>query len=130
MTRKVKEARRDSRTNANVKRAIESWTARQSQSAGKLGIDDGKAPADNNRFVVSTGLSLVSLDDRNHRDNRNHCDDRDGREDLDDVITIDSCTETAGALPVLAVEDTNQTELLNRWVVDPGSNTHFINTEA
>jgi hypothetical protein len=66
--------------------------------------------------VVSTGLSLVSLDDCNDYDDRDYCD---YREDLDDVITIDSRAETAGDLTVLAVEDTSQTELLNvrvRWV--------------
>ncbi|KAF2622823.1 hypothetical protein BU25DRAFT_462458 [Macroventuria anomochaeta] len=30
----------------------------------------------------------------------------------------------------MAVDDTDQTELLDRWIVDPGSNTHVINTEA
>jgi len=27
-------------------------------------------------------------------------------------------------------DTTDKTELLNRWIVDPGSNTHVINTEA
>jgi hypothetical protein len=63
--------------------------------------------------VVSTSLSLISLNDCNNRDNRDDRDDRDYREDLNNVITIDSYAETAGALTVLAVEDTNQTKLLN-----------------
>jgi hypothetical protein len=130
VARKVEEARRDPRINAGIKTALERFAARQPQSAGTLRIDDGKAPADNTTFVVSTGLSLVSLDDCNDRDDRDDRDNRDHREDLNDVITIDSRAETAGALTVLAVEDTNQTELLNRWIVDPGSNTHVINTEA
>jgi hypothetical protein len=127
VARKVEEARRDPRINAGIKTALKRFAARQPYSAGTLQIDNGKAPADNTTFVVSTSLSLVSLDDCNNRDDR---DDRDHREDLDDVITIDSRAETAGALTVLAVEDTRQTELLNRWIVDPGSNTHVINTEA
>jgi hypothetical protein len=149
--RKVEEARKDPRINKQVNTALERWAARQPQSTGTLRVDDGKAPANNTTFV-STGLSLVSLDDCNDRydrddrdvyddrdvreghdghDNRDGYDHREDRDDRDDdVITIDSRAEPAGLLTVLAVEDTNQTELLNRWIVAPGSNTHVISTEA
>jgi hypothetical protein len=76
----------------------------------------------------------VSRNDRDARDDRDVRNSRDDRDDCDDhndnVITINSCAETTGTLTVLAIEDTNQTKLLNRWIVDPGSNTHVINTEA
>jgi hypothetical protein len=61
---------------------------------------------------VLTSLSIVSLNNCD-RDNCNYCNDRDNcdgrnyREDLNEVITIDSRAETAGALTVLAVEDTS-----------------------
>ncbi|EFQ93347.1 hypothetical protein PTT_09315, partial [Pyrenophora teres f. teres 0-1] len=61
------------------------------------------------------------------------CDVLDDQNDLDDIqeiITIDSRTETADALTVLAIDDTNPNELLDRWIVDPGSNTHVINSES
>jgi hypothetical protein len=54
-----------------------------------------------------------------------HREDRD-----DDTITIDSRTETTEVLTVLAADDTTQTKLLNRWIVDLGSNTYVFNTEA
>jgi hypothetical protein len=161
MTRKVKEARRDPRINAQIKRALKSWAARQPQSARTLQINDGKPPADGNTFAVTVNLSLTTLDeqlehnvynvhvdhnlyndhidhdgcdahdDRDVRGGHDSRDVREGHDDRDDdVITIDSRAEPAGLLTVLAVEDTNQTELLNRWIVDPRSNTHVINTEA
>ncbi|KAI1515853.1 Pol protein [Pyrenophora tritici-repentis] len=46
------------------------------------------------------------------------------------VIAIDARTEPVEALTTMAVDDTTQTELRNRWIVDPGSNTHVVNTEA
>jgi hypothetical protein len=30
----------------------------------------------------------------------------------------------------MAVDDATQTNLLDRWMVDPGSNTHVVNSEA
>jgi hypothetical protein len=109
VARKVEEARRDPRINADIKTALKRFAARQRQSTRSLRIDNGKPPADTNTFVVTTaGPSLTCYD--NDRDDR---DDHDYREDLDEVITIDSGTETTGALTVLAMEDTNQTELLN-----------------
>jgi hypothetical protein len=152
---KVEEARKDSKIDASIKTALERWAARQSQNTGTLRIDDGRPPADSNTFVVSTGPSLIvhhhghyGHNNHNHRDvhdDRDVHNDRDvhkghdghdykdpiDRDDSDDdTITIDSRTETMEALMVLAVDDTNQTGLLNRWIVDPGFNTHVINTET
>jgi hypothetical protein len=118
MTSKFKKAQRDPRINANVKRALESWATCQPQSARTLRIDDGRPPADNNAFVVSTGLLLIGhySHDYYDREDRDNCDDRKYREDRNDrndrnggVITIDSRTEPAEALTVLAVDDTNPT---------------------
>jgi hypothetical protein len=77
-----------------------------------LRINNSKAPANNTAFVVLTSLSIVSLNDCdrdncNYCNNCNNCDGRDYREDLNNVITINSCAKTAGALTVLAVEDTS-----------------------
>ena len=47
-----------------------------------------------------------------------------------DPIAIDDCTPPTETLTVMVGNTTNKTELLNRWIVDPGSNTHVINTEA
>ena len=64
--------------------------------------------------MVLTRVSLVSLSDRDDYINLDNRNVREDREDLnDDAITINSRTKTAEALTVLAVEDTNQTELLN-----------------
>jgi hypothetical protein len=87
-----------------------------------LRVDDGKPPANTDTFVVSTGPSLTSF---NHDSRDGH----DGHND-DNFISIDARTEPMGTLITLAVDDTTQTDLLNRWIVDPGSNTHVINTEA
>ncbi|KAF1941429.1 hypothetical protein EJ02DRAFT_322618, partial [Clathrospora elynae] len=45
-------------------------------------------------------------------------------------ITIDNCTQRAEALTAMAGESATGTELLNQWIVDPGSNTHVFNSEA
>ncbi|KAK1918636.1 hypothetical protein P3342_001685 [Pyrenophora teres f. teres] len=123
--RKVEQARKDHKVNARIKSALDKWAARQSQSTqqytGTLRIDNGKAPDDNHTFVMSMGIKLGT------------CDVLDNQNDLDDIkeiITIDSRTETADALTVLAIDDTNPNELLDRWIVDPGSNTHVINSES
>jgi hypothetical protein len=63
-------------------------------------------------FIVLTRLSIVSLNncDRNNCNYCDNCDDCDScnyREDLNKVITINSRAKTAGALTVLAVEDTS-----------------------
>jgi hypothetical protein len=113
LARKVEEARKDPRINTRIKTALERWAARQPQSAGSLRVDDGKPPANTDTFVISTGRSLTTLDHDGH-----------------DVIAIDARTEPAGTLTTMAVDDTTQTNLLDRWIVDPGSNTHVVNTEA
>lgn len=47
-----------------------------------------------------------------------------------DVITVDDYTPPIEDLTVTAGDDIDKTELLNRWIVDPGSNTNVINIEA
>ena len=136
---KVAEARKDPKINARIKTALEKWAARQpqntGQNAGSLRVDDGRPPADTNTFVISTGPPRMSPD----HDDGYHChdghdghDDHDGHDghDEDDSIAIDAHTGPADALTTMAVDDTTQTDLLNRWIVDPGSNTHVVNTEA
>jgi hypothetical protein len=97
VARKVEEARRDPRINAGIKTALERFAARQPHSAGTLRIDDGKAPADNTTFVVSTGLSFVSLDDCNDRDDR---DDRDHRENLEKLSALRYYYDLGGCVTV------------------------------
>jgi len=63
--------------------------------------------------VVSTGISLTT---------QGH--------DGDDAITIDALTEPVGTLTTMALNDANQYNLLDRWIVDPGSNKHVVNSEA
>lgn len=119
--RKVEEARKDSKINARIKTALERWAARQpqstGQSSGSLQVDNGQAPANTDTFVVLTGPSLSPLDD-------------DGHDGHDSTVAVDALTEPVGTLTTMAVDDATQTNLLDRWIVDPGSNTHIINTEA
>jgi hypothetical protein len=96
VARKVEEARRDPKINAAIKTALKRFAARQPQSARTLRINDGKAPANTDTFVVATSLLLTTLSYDGH----------DGRDD-NGAIAIDSRAETVGALTVLAVEDTN-----------------------
>jgi hypothetical protein len=84
-----------------------------------LRVDNGKPPANTDTFVISTGSLLTTLDHDGHDRHNSH-----------DVIAIDALTEPVGTLSTMAVDDTTQTELLNRWIVDPGSNTHVVNTET
>jgi hypothetical protein len=135
--RKVKEARKDSKMDARIKHALERWAARQPQSTGSLQVDDGKPPVNTDTFVILTGPSLTLLDHDGHDGHDRHesyngpedHDNHDGR-DHDGTIAIDARNEPVGALSTMAVDDTTQTDLLNRWIVDPGSNTHVVNTEA
>ncbi|KAK1914257.1 hypothetical protein P3342_007503 [Pyrenophora teres f. teres] len=116
--RKVEQARKDHKVNARIKSALDKWAARQSQSTqqytGTLRIDNGKAPDDNHTFVMSMGIKLGTCD---------VLDDQNDLDDIKEIITIDSRTETADTLTVLAIDDTNPNELLDRWIVDPGSHT-------
>ena len=79
-------------------------------------VDDRELPVDTDTFVISTGPLLEPLHDDQER--------------YDDTVAIDDRAETVGTLTIMAVDDTTQTELRNRWIVDPGSNTHVVNTEA
>jgi hypothetical protein len=58
--RKVEEARKDSKIDAQIKTALERWAARQPPSAGSLRVDDGRPPLNTNTFVISTGPSLTT----------------------------------------------------------------------
>jgi hypothetical protein len=104
-----------------------------------LRVDDGKPPADTNTFVVTTGPSLTSLAHHGHNDHNsnkhngdngdNGHDDHDGH-DNDGVIATDTHAEPVGTLTTMAVDDATQTNLLDIWIVNPGSNTHVVNSEA
>jgi hypothetical protein len=89
--------------------------------------------------VVTTGPSLTSLVHNGHNGHNgnehngdngdNSHDDHDGHDD-DGVIAIDTHAEPVGTLTTMAVNDVTQTNLVDRWIVDPGSNTHVVNSEA
>ena len=130
--RKVNEALKNPKLKAIIKKALDKWAAHQPQSVGTLRIDDGKPPADTNTFVVSinsspTTLSSPNLCDPCDKDNKDN--DQNDYNDRD-IITIDGHIEPAEHLTAMAVDNDNQAGLLNRWIVDPGSNTHVINTES
>jgi hypothetical protein len=116
---KVEEARKDSKMNARIKNALERWAARQPQSARSLRVDDGKPPVNTNTFVISSGSSLSAHGHNGH-------DGHDGH----GVTAINALTEPVGTLTTMTVDDTTQNNLLERWIVDPGSNTHVVNSEA
>jgi hypothetical protein len=125
--------------NVRIKTALERWAARQPQSTRSLRVDDGKPPADTNKFVVTTGPSLTSLvhdghngHNGNEHDGDNGHDNHNGHDSHDDdgVIAINTHAKPVGTLTTMAVDDATQTNLLNRWIVDPGSNTHVVNSEA
>jgi hypothetical protein len=95
--------------------------------------------------VILTGPSLTLLDHDGHDGHDGHevrnsdshdildvCDSHDcyDTHDNDGTVAIDAGAELVGTLSTMAVDDTTQTDLLNRWIVDPGSNTHVVNTEA
>ncbi|KAF2621748.1 hypothetical protein BU25DRAFT_314258, partial [Macroventuria anomochaeta] len=92
--RKVEAARKDPKINAQIKTAIDRWTARQPQNAGMLRIDNGRPPADSSTFVVTTAPSLMDLDSHNVQNNGHN--GHDGHDDSD-AIAIDACTEPLGA---------------------------------
>jgi hypothetical protein len=75
--------------------------------------------------VISTGPLLEPL-----HDGHDGHDGHNGHDGHDDAITIDCRAEPMGNLSTMAVDDAAHTNLLNRWIVDPGSNTHVVNTEA
>lgn len=130
--RKVEEARKDYKINARIKTALARWTAYQPQSTASLQVDDGKPPVNTDTFVISTGPLLKPLRDGQDAHDGHNGHDSHNRISHDDdvVIAIDDRAETVGALTTMAVDDITQTELRNRWIVDPGSNTHVVNTEA
>jgi hypothetical protein len=82
--------------------------------------------------VILTGPSLTTHGHNGHDGYNGHDgdEDHDGHNSHDDVIAIDAHIQPVGTLTTMAVDDTTPTNLLNRWIVDPGSNTHVVNTEA
>jgi hypothetical protein len=109
--RKVEEARKDSKMDAQIKTALETWAARQPQSTRTLRVDDGKPLVHTDTFVISTGLFLPSLD--GHDGHTGH--------DDNGAIAIDARTEPIKLLQQwLLMTPLRPTYSTDRWsILDP-----------
>lgn len=113
--RKVIEARKDPKTEQRIKVALEKrakYTAKASSSSGPIQLDDGLPPSGNDSFAISMSAKP------------------DSPIDVSSAIHADSAVAPADTLTTMSLGKSVNNNLLTRWIVDPGSNTHVINSEA
>ncbi|KAI0991671.1 hypothetical protein K3495_g16516, partial [Podosphaera aphanis] len=111
----VDEARRDPKIEGKIVSALEKWRKWNSKN-NTLQIDDGLPPSKFDTYTTSLG----------------------GRIDDEEICSglhlniqpIDNVMDHKKELTTMAIEDDKTNELLTRWIVDPGSNTHVINSES
>jgi hypothetical protein len=103
---------------------LSDWRAKQQQAGGSIVMDDGNPPT---RPTANT----VRIQDSEHdtlEDNRSNNDTT--QDDLVDTNSIaDDGSKPEGDLYTAVSIEEDIDKLSNRWILDPGSNTHVINTE-
>ncbi|KAI1670089.1 hypothetical protein L13192_05605 [Pyrenophora tritici-repentis] len=115
-----------------INKALDKWRAKQQQSEGSIAIDDGNRPtrptANTVRYIIQDQEQSALEDNKITQNERvkkmTTCDNRvetntiadDGLKPKDNLYTAVSMEEDID-------------KLSNRWILDPGSNTHVINTE-
>lgn len=117
----VRTARRDPKVEKSVQNSLERWRKRQEKRITTLSIDDGLPPTSNETFTININDKTRNEEEFEHNLDSN-CHELES-------TNIDSGEQTVHQLSVLALERNHDNELLTRWIVDPGSNTHVINTE-
>jgi hypothetical protein len=120
-----------------INKALDKWRAKQQENGGSIAINDGSRPtrptANTVRHTIQDPQQPALDDDYNDDD------DFDANNNNEMTTTCDSRVKTTtivddGLTPkdnlytaVSMEEDIDK--LSNRWILDPGSNTHVINTE-
>jgi hypothetical protein len=121
-----------------IERTLSGWRAKQQQGDGSIVMDDGnpttRPTANTVRYMIQDSEHDALEDDRSNNDTTQ-----------DDLVNTNRITNPImnpitntiaddGLMPkynlyiaVSMEEDIDK--LSNRWILDPGSNTHVINTE-
>ncbi|KAL5393479.1 hypothetical protein DPSP01_000298 [Paraphaeosphaeria sporulosa] len=108
LVEKVKTARKkDPRLNKSIDQALARWREKNGVTVS-VNLDDGKPPSN----PTSTAVAHKA-----HKDEAAHAN-----------AVLDDDQQPCRTLQVMAEGATD--ELADRWILDPGSNTHVINSEA
>ncbi|KAI0997602.1 hypothetical protein K3495_g10584 [Podosphaera aphanis] len=117
---KVEQARRDPKIKGKITTALKKW-GKRNQKQEALQIDDGLPPSNLNACVMFVSST--------HEPVNSSCSQLSNTNSAN-YLTLDENVEPTGNLATVALEDNHSNELLTRWIVSPGSNTHVINSEA
>jgi hypothetical protein len=120
----------DAELRDNINKALDNWRTRHQQGDGSIVMDDGNPPtrptANTVRYMIQDS-EHDALEDERSNDNTT-------QDNLVDTKTITKTIADDGSKPeddldtAVRIEE-NIDKLSNRWILDPGSNTHVINTE-
>jgi hypothetical protein len=113
-----------------INNALSNWRAKQQQPGGSIVMDNGNPPtrptANTVRYTIQDSEHDALEDERSNDDTTQH--------DLVDTNTITKTIADDGSKPeddlytAVSIEE-DIDKLSNRWILDPGSNTHVINTK-
>ncbi|KAF7577967.1 hypothetical protein PtrM4_022130 [Pyrenophora tritici-repentis] len=105
-----------------INKALDKWRAKQQESGGSIAIDDGNRPtrptANTVRYIIQD--QERSAQDYNETTHNNRVETN--------TIADDSLKPKGNLYTAVSMEE-DIDKLSNRWILDPSSNTHVINTE-
>ena len=112
LAEKVKAARRkDSKLNESINSSLARWRE-DNKVTTTVNLDDGQPPVN-----PSTNVARVYVDTT-------------AEDDEDPALTLDDGQQPSSTLQIMANTEGITDELVDRWILDPGSNTHVINSDA
>lgn len=113
-----------------INKALDKWRAKRQDDGGSIVMDDGNPPirpAAHAVSCISQDLECVALD------NKKTTQDVDiattSKEDVKTKMFADDGLKPEYDLYTAVSLEEGIDELSNRWILDPGSNTHVVNTE-
>lgn len=113
---RVKKAKKDPTTKAKIDKALQEWSQNQEDNSPTR-LDDGKPPSDE---LNSNTAALCIPEEAVPSTIENEA-----TTDIDDTGVVDDAEAPSGELTVMC----SGTEMRDRMIVDPGANTHIINSE-
>ncbi|KAI2476690.1 hypothetical protein Ptr902_12037 [Pyrenophora tritici-repentis] len=92
-----------------INKALDKWRAKQQENRGSIAIDDGNRPT---RPTANTDYNETTYNNRVETN----------------TIADDGLKPKGNLYTAVSIEE-DINKLSNRWILDPGSNTHVINTK-
>ena len=104
-----------------INKALNKWRAKQRENGGSIAMDDGSRPT---RPTANTVRYMIQDRERPALD-----DDETTQNDLKTTTMGDDGLKPKDNIYTAVSMEKDIDKLSNRWILDPGSNTHLINTE-